>query len=267
MATIQIGSGRTVHYDITGEGYPLLLIRGLGGQAAEWGPVVPMLSPYFRVITFDNRDAGRNDPETEQYSIADMADDAAGLLRALGIAQAHIVGHSMGGFIAQYLALNHPDLVDHLILIGTSPAAGAAVGQPLSPPAADEWIADPVERARARAPLTHAPGYFDTRPEEHEEVAELARGNRITHEGYSRQIIAISETHDTRERLKEITAPTLVLHGDIDPLVPLRGGEWLAENIPGARLSVYAGVGHYPHREGAGQFKRDVLEFLGVQEA
>jgi len=262
MASIQIEGGRTVNYAVSGDGPPLLLIRGLGGQGADWGSTVDRLAERFRVISFDNRDAGENQPETEQYSIADMADDAAGLLRALGIERAHVIGHSMGGFIAQHLALNHPEMIDHLVLVGTSPAAGAALGQPLAAPTEDEWIDDPVERTRQRAPQTHAPGYFDTRQDELEEMARISATNRITREGYTRQLNAISDTHDVRERLGEIAVPTLVAHGDVDPLVSIKGGQLLAAGIPGAILKVYPGVGHHPFREAADAFHADIDAFL-----
>ena len=262
MASIEIEGGRTINYAVNGDGMPLLLIRGLGGQGTEWGSTVGRFSPDFRVITFDNRDAGANEPETVGYSIADLADDAAGLLRALGIDRAHVLGHSMGGFIAQHLVLNHPGQVDHLILVGTSPAAGAALGQPLAPPTEEEWITNPVERSRKRAPLTHGPGYFDNHPDELEEIAQLSATNKITREGYTRHLAAISDTHDVRDRLREISTPTLIAHGDSDPLVSIRGGQLLSEGIPGAIFKVYPGVGHYPFREAADDFHRDVDEFL-----
>lgn len=270
MASIEVEGGRTINYTVSGDGIPLLLIRGLGGQGADWGSTVARFSPDFRVITFDNRDAGANEPETGGYSIADLAGDAAGLLRALGIERAHVLGHSMGGFIAQHLVLNHPELVDRLILVGTSPAAGAALGQPLALPTEEEWISDPVERSRQRSPHTHGPGYFNNHPDELEEIAQLSATNRITREGYSRHLAAISDTHDVRERLGEISAPTLIAHGDVDPLVSIRGGQLLAEGIPGAIFKVYPGVGHYPFREAADDFHRDVDGFLqeteGVRE-
>jgi len=262
MASIEIEGGRTINYDVRGDGMPLLLIRGLGGQGADWGSTAGRLASDFQVITFDNRDAGSNESETAGYSISDLADDAAGLLRAIGIERAHVLGHSMGGFIALHLVLNHPDLVDHLILVGTSPAAGAALGQPLVAPTEEEWISDPVERSRQRAPLTHGPGYFDKRPDELEEIAQLSATNRITREGYTRHLAAISDTHDVRDRLGEINAPTLVAHGDVDPLVSIRGGQMLADGIPGAIFKVYPGVGHFPYREAADDFHRDVDAFL-----
>jgi pimeloyl-ACP methyl ester carboxylesterase len=265
MATVEISGGRRVNYDLSGDGPDLLLINGRGGQRASWNPVVGMLSPWFRVITFDNRDAGENEPETNPYSIADLASDAADLLDALDIERAHTLGHSMGGFIALHLVLNRPRLVDRLMLVSTSPVVGSAIGRPLTLLSAGEWDSDPVARARASAPASHAPGYLDAHPDALQEIGELARGNRITLDGYNRQQAAISETHDVRERLSEIDAPTLVVHGDVDALIPLRGGEMLATGIPNARLVVYPGVGHVPHREAAEQFRRDVLDFLSVQ--
>jgi pimeloyl-ACP methyl ester carboxylesterase len=168
----------------------------------------------------------------------------------------------MGGFIAQHLALRHPDLIDHLILVGTSPVAGAALGQPLPLPTAEEWISDPAERARQRAPLTHAPGYFDTRPDELEEIVQLARTNRISREGYCRHLSAISDTHDVRDRIGEITAPTLVAHGEIDRTVSVKGGRLLAAGIPNSTLRIYPGVDHFPYREAADEFYRDLFAFL-----
>ncbi|HUG13807.1 MAG TPA: alpha/beta hydrolase [Thermomicrobiales bacterium] len=262
MATIEIRGGRTVHYDATGDGPPLLLIGGLGSTRKAWQPVVEALAPHYRVLRMDNRDAGENDPEDAAYSIEDMAGDVAGFLDALGITRAPVLGHSMGGFIALHLALTRPDLVEKLVLVGTSSAAGAALGAPLALSTEEDWIADPVERALARAPMTHSPGFFDDKPDLLRAAAERTRGNRITREGYNRQLSAISDTHDVRSRLGEITVPALVLHGDVDPLIPIRGGEVLERDLPNARLSVYSGVGHHPQAEMPEKFISEVLEFL-----
>jgi pimeloyl-ACP methyl ester carboxylesterase len=265
MAAIEIAAGRRVQYDVSGpEGAPvILLIAGLGASRQFWFPVVEEFAKTHRVVTFDNRDAGESEPETAPYSMGDMADDAAGLLQALGVEMAHVVGISMGGFISQHLAVRHPEVVDHLVLVGTGPAAGKALNNPLAPPKPEDWIADPVERNRQRMPQNCAPGYFDTRQEQLETTSQRYRDNRMSLDGYSRQIQAISETHDVRDRLKDISAPTLVIHGAVDPTVPLRGGELIAEGVPGARLLVYPGVGHLPPHEVTDQFIADVLAFLG----
>jgi 3-oxoadipate enol-lactonase len=264
VATIEISGGRRVHYDESGEGPALILIGGLGSTRVAWKPVAAALSSRFRVLRMDNRDAGENDPESEPYSIADMARDIAGFLDAMEVKRAVVLGHSMGGFIALHLAADRPDLVDRLILVGTSPVAGAALGHPLPLTPPEEWIADPSERVRRNGPQSYAPGFFDDKPELLEEIAERVRGNRITVEGYNRQQSAISDTHDIRSRLSEITVPALIIHGDIDPLVSIRGGEILEQGLPNARLLVYRGVGHHPHIERADRFIDDVLTFLAV---
>jgi 3-oxoadipate enol-lactonase len=264
VATIEISGGRRVHYDDdgAGDGEPLLLINGRGSSRAAWQPVAESLAAHMRVLRMDNRDAGENDPEPGPYSIADMAGDIAGFLDALGVRQVAVLGHSMGGFIALHLALQRPDLVTRLILVGTSPAAGAALGHPLPLTAPEDWIADPVERSLKNAPQSHAPGFFDDNPDLLQQISQRVRHNRITLEGYNRQQTAISDTHDVRERLGEISVPALIIHGDVDPLVPLRGGEVLNEHLPNARLVTYEGVGHNPHVERATAFIDDVLAFL-----
>jgi pimeloyl-ACP methyl ester carboxylesterase len=269
MATLQISGGRQVHYDVdgvdtAGQSEPLLLINGRGSSRAAWQPVAEALAAHVRVLRMDNRDAGENDPEAVAYTIADMAGDVAGFLDALGVTRASVLGHSMGGFIALHLALQRPDLVARLILVGTAPAAGAALGHPLPLTTPEEWIPDPVERTLANAPQSYAPGFFDDNPALLREVAERVRHNRITLEGYNRQQTAISDTHDVRPRLKEITVPALIIHGDVDPLIPLRGGEVLAQHLPDARLLIYTGVGHNPHVERPDAFVQDVLAFIGV---
>lgn len=266
MAEIEIAGGRLVHYDVTGtpDAPPLLLIAGLGAPRRFWSGVVPALGERFRVVTIDNRDAGENPAEKAPYSMADLADDAAGLLCALGIARAHVAGISMGGFIAQHLAGRHPELVERLVLVGTSPIAGESAGNPLPLPETSEWIVDPVERCLKRTRGNCPPGFFDTRVEDLVAHAERYRGNRITFDGYCRQLSAISATHDARPYLAGIGSPTLVIHGDADPTVPYKGGTMLAEGIPGATLHTWQGHGHLPPIEDPVRFVREVTAFLSA---
>lgn len=265
MATVEISGGRTVRYTDSGQdhgsGGTLLLISGLGGARSSWAPLASELESEFRVLTIDNRDAGEADDEISPYSIADMADDVAGFLDALGIEKVHVLGHSMGGFIALEFATRHPEKLDRLILVGTAAAAGRALGTDFLPPPREDWIDDPVERGKASMAAGYAPGFFDDKPSLLDTFAERTRGNRITWAGYGRQVAAINE-HDVRDRLGEVTAPTLVIHGDVDPSLGVKGGELIADGIPGARMLVYEGVGHHPMREEPERFVRDVREFL-----
>lgn len=263
MAMAAIGDSRTIHYDEwSGKSGPVVLITGLGGYRASWQPVAEQLTPEFRVLAPDNRDAGENESEDTDYSISDMAGDVAALLDALSIEQAAIVGHSMGGFIALHLAAEHPERVAKLVLVGTSPAAGLAIGQPFPPPPHESWIIDPVERSIAASPQSYAPGFFDHHPEKLVEFAERARGNRITRDGYARQARAINETHDVRDQLAGFRMPTLIIHGDVDPSVSVRGGRLLETGIPNAQMLVYPGVGHHPMREEPERFVDDLRAFL-----
>lgn len=263
MTTVTIGDGRVVHYDeYQGDGEAVVLVSGLGGSRASWRPVAEQLAPEFRVIAPDNRDAGESDPEDAGYTISDMAGDVAGLLATLGIDRAAVVGHSMGGFIALHLATEHPERVAKLVLVGTSPAAGLAIGQPFPPPPRESWIDDPVERSMAALPQSYAPGFFDRHPEKLAEFSERARGNRITRDGYARQAQAINDSHDVRPGLAGIDVPTLVIHGDVDSSISVKGGRLLERGIPGAEMLVYPGVGHHPMREEPERFIEDLRGFL-----
>jgi len=263
VAKATIGDCRTIHYDEwPGDGDPVVLVTGLGGYRASWRPIAEQLAPEFRVVAADNRDAGENDPEDADYSISDMAGDVVALLDALEIDRAAVVGHSMGGFIALHLAVEHPGRLSKLVLVGTSPAAGVAIGQPFPPPPRESWIVDPVERSMAALPQSYAPEFFERHPEKLAEFSERARGNRITRDGYARQARAINDTHDVRASLGEITVPTLIIHGDVDPSVSVRGGRLLADGIPGGEMLTYPGVGHHPMREEPERFIDDLRAFL-----
>ncbi|RIK42806.1 MAG: alpha/beta hydrolase [Chloroflexi bacterium] len=261
MSVVELASGRQVHYWEQGSGPVLLLIAGLGSPKGSWAAAMARLSDTFRCIAIDNRDAGENVEERAGYSIADMADDCAAFLRALGIERASVAGSSMGGFIALHLTLNYPLLVDRLILVGTA----AAVPSGIAAPVEADWAPDTLERARRRLPQTVAPGFFEAHPERLEEMAAETAQNNMTFAGYARQSAAITETHDVRSRLEEILQPTLVVHGDADAAVPLAAGEELARGIAHARLEVLPNVGHLPHRETPDAFAALVREFLTAE--
>ncbi|MFI5895726.1 alpha/beta fold hydrolase [Actinoplanes sp. NPDC051513] len=246
---------------------PLLMIMGLGAQLIDWPPgFVEMLARRgFRVVLFDNRDSGLSagfdelglpdvaaifggDPSSAGYLLSDLAGDAAGLLKALGIERAHVVGASMGGMIAQQLTIDHPDLVASLCSI-MSTTGDRAVGHPtpdaaavlMRAPAAsrDEAVANGVRAAR----VTGSPGYPAPLAElERRAAAKYDRGYRPA--GTLRQYAAILASPDRTAGLREVTAPTVVIHGADDPLITVSGGQATAAAVPGAGLEIIAGMGH-----------------------
>ena len=252
-----------LYYEEHGQGEPLLLIMGLGASTLSWREQIPTFGREFRVIAFDNRGAGRSDKPALRYNIALFADDTTGLMDALGIDSAHVYGQSMGGFIAQELALRHPQRVRTLILGSTSCGGRQAVA------ASPENLAGigmmnvlaPREAAEKGLPLLYS-GEFIAR---HRDVliqrslreAEL----RPPPEALGRQIQA-AVRHNTFDRLADIRCPTLVITGSDDKIVAPDNSRILAERIPRAELAVLPGAGHGYLVEKAEESNAIVLEFL-----
>ena len=242
----------------------VLLLCGIGAKRQGWYKQFPVLGRRFRTVMLDYRVVGDSDAATGPYGIADVADDVAGLADELGIERASPVGISMGGFIALELALRRPELVDKLILVVTS--AGGPTHVSTSPEImrllmpGDEQHESGAGARRVCAAVA-APGFADRHPEEIDAFVEIARHRPMSRDAYLRQLQAC-RGHDVSDRLGAIRAPTLVLHGDVDPLVPVENGRLLAERIPGARLVVYRDTGHIPEVERADAFNRDVIAFL-----
>lgn len=257
-------TGRQIHHDDVGSGPPLLLITGQGAPRKGILKGLPAsVAARFRIIAMDNRDAGESEPESGYYSMADLAGDAVALLDALGVARAHVLGVSLGGMIALQMALDHPGRVDHLMLMSTSALGedGHRAGEPMPPPA-EWWIDDPVARWGSIAPHLVGPAYRSALTDAVlGALTEPERGNRATWEGVMRQQAAQTGL-DLRNRLAEVQAPTLVIHGALDPGVPPEHAEVLAAGIPGARLVVLPGAGHVVMVEQPDQVAAEMLDFL-----
>jgi pimeloyl-ACP methyl ester carboxylesterase len=242
----------------------VLLLCGIGAKRQGWYKQLPVLGRRFRTLALDYRDVGDSDPAGGPYTIGDLADDVAGLARELGIERASLVGVSMGGFIALELALRRPELVDKLLLVVTS--AGGPTHVSTSPEImrllmpGDEQIESGAGARRVCAAVA-GPGFAERRPEEIDAFVAIARHQPMTRAAYLRQLEAC-RAHDVSDRLDRIRAPTLVLHGDVDPLVPVENGRLLAERIQGAKLIVYPQTGHIPEVERDEEFNRDLIRFL-----
>ena len=264
MPKIQVGEIE-LNYDVAGKGEPLLMIMGLGASSAAWDPeLVGELARKFRVITFDNRGTGQSDKPDAPYSIEMFADDAAGLLGKLEVARAHIFGVSMGGMIAQEFALRHGDLTATLTLGCTTAGGKHSVPPPpesLKILAAPREGVSPEEVIRRGWPLAYTPKYIaESRAALEAEIPRLLKHPTPPY-AFRRQFEG-SYTLKTFDRLPQIKAPTLVVTGAEDVLIPAKNSEILAAQIPGAKLHIIAGVGHGFMTEGRDAFLKVFLPFL-----
>lgn len=245
-------NGIELEYECFGEPrHPaLLLIMGLGSQMIVWPDDFcrQLADKGFRVIRYDNRDVGLSTKPAGGYTLDDMADDAAGLCDALDLPSAHVVGASMGGFIAQLLALRHPARVRSLCIIMSS-TGSRAVGQAapdilpmLMQPMPPDRIGY-VEYRLAIGRRLSSPGYPFDEPRIRDLIAKSYDRDYFPL-GTQRQLAAVMAAPDRTARLAEVRAPTVVLHGADDPIVHPSGGEAIARAIPGAKLHIFPGMGH-----------------------
>jgi pimeloyl-ACP methyl ester carboxylesterase len=257
-----LANGIRVYYEVYGKGEPILLIMGMGGSALNWQSQTPTLSQHLRVLAYDNRDTGRSDKMDAEYSLADMADDAAGLLDHLGMESAHIYGVSMGGMIAQELVLRHPNRVRTLILGCTSPCLSA---MPPSEKAERDMAAAgelPLREAFERTAWTgYSDSYFAAHKDDLWLRVQAEAGLEPPLEAWQRQYAAVT-IFDARDRLGHIRAPTLVMTGDDDPVVLPANSRFLAEHIPGAELLVFPGGRHAFNVEFEEESNGAVLDFI-----
>jgi 3-oxoadipate enol-lactonase len=235
-----------LHHIRRGSGEPLLLIQGMSGHSLHWGDeFFDDLARDFDVIAFDNRGTGQSPRVDAPFSIADMADDAAGVLDELGLESAHVLGISMGGMIAQELALAQPGRVRTLTL-GCTYCGGD--GSALAAPAVMQKLGDAMmsgDRARAlragfeinlSAPAAADEGTWKA-------FLAIAERRSVAVSVVMAQLQACT-SHDTNARLARLQMPTLVIHGTEDQLLPVANGHLIASLIPGSRLEILDGVGH-----------------------
>ena len=278
MANARVGS-LDLYYEEHGRGDPLLLIMGLAADSRAWMFQLPTFAERYRTIVFDNRGTGRSAKPPGPYSIHEMADDAAGLLDVLGIARAHVVGVSMGGMIAQELVLRHPGRVRGLVLACTYPEPDAdierqrhfSVGE-LGGSVSEEGeiridlaTLNPLLFFQHMLPRVFNQSFIDAGLPQLMQLFAGALEYGFSMEAILWQVVA-AMSHKATDRLHQITAPTLVITGDADLLIPPGNSDVLARHIPNARLLKVAGGSHGFNFETPEVFNRAVLGFLaGVQ--
>jgi pimeloyl-ACP methyl ester carboxylesterase len=254
--------GARIYWDEQGRGEPVLLIMGLGYPSNLWHRTRPALNERYRTIALDNRGSGQSEAPSGPYPIALMAADAAAALDAAGLERAHIFGLSMGGMIAQEFALQYPWRVRSLILGCTSPGGPHAVR-------AEKHVTEilmarnltPEEAAKAMLPYVYDAG---TPSERIEEDLSIRRKWFPRPEAYMAQLQGIL-AWEAYSRLEKIAAPTLVIHGRSDQLVPAGNGELIATRIPGAELVMLPHASHIFTTDQPEASLKAILGFLGAQ--
>lgn len=259
-------NGQDLFYELHGDGPPLVMLMGIGYDSSLWAlHQVPGLSHRFEVVLLDNRDAGRSSRADRPYTMADMADDVAGLLDALAIQRAHLLGLSMGSMIGMEFALRHADRLDRLVLAGPGAAPARSAVDPI---ATWSWVKthDATGEVFGGQQLTwlFSPAFLRDQDAVRNTVALLASNpNPVEPEAYGRQARAYLQ-FDVLDRLADILAPTLVLVGEQDLLTPPWVAGEVADAIPGARFETILGAGssHVVPLERPEDFNRLVLDFL-----
>lgn len=261
-------NGIELYYEIYGEGTPLLLISGLGYTLWQWHRMIPLLADHFQVVTFDNRGVGQSDRPAGPYTAGMLAADTAGLLDALEIEKAVVLGHSMGGFIAQALALDFPQKVDKLILCSTN--FGGPRHIPVTPEAMKvltDMSSDPLTRFKNGLAVSTSPGWPEKNPEILQDWIDWRIANPIDPAAYQAQLAVglglLPEATAFESRLTRIQVPTLILFGEHDKVVPPENATLLAQKIEDASVVILPDAGHFFPIEVPEAASQVVIQFLG----
>ncbi len=260
---VTITENTSIDYDVQGEGPPLLLINGLGFGRWGWFKQVPAFSRHFQTITFDVRGE-----RGLRNGVADLTGEVVALLEHLRVGKTHVLGTSLGGFVAQELALVRPDLVDRLVLVCTS--YGGRGPEAMSPGALADMMGLGTfsAEAAARKALEAATGevYRSEKPEEFEKIVHWRLADSPSAVSYYEQAKA-GARFDLSGDVEHITSPTLVIHGAEDRYVPPANARALADAIPGAKLRVLEDAGHLVFVERFADVNREVVRFLKSSDA
>jgi 3-oxoadipate enol-lactonase len=258
-----INDGVRIAYEVLGTGEPLLFVHGLGYDRRGWGPLPALLAEDFHVLLFDNRGVGESDVPEGPYAVSQMAADAVAVLDAAGVERAHVLGVSLGGYIAQEIALTYPERVRRLVLASTAPGGPRSHPMPQAGLEAFGRFPTMEREAGLRLMVESSLGAHGVRerPELVEEIFAYRLERAPTLAGWQAQAYA-GATFDAYDRVPGIATPTLVLHGGADTVVDPGNADLLVELIPGARMELVPDRGHLVVWEEAELFAPVVREFL-----
>lgn len=243
-------NGIKIEYEVHGEGEALVLISGLGYPRWQWHKMVPYLAEHFQAIAFDNRGVGGSDKPEGPYTAQMLAADTIELLDALGIEKASFVGHSMGGFVVQSIGLDYPERVNKLILCSTN--FGGPNHVPVTPEAMmvlSDTTSDPLTRFTNGLKVSTAPGWSEANPEMVQEWINWRVTNPMDMAGYQSQLAIglglIPAEACFEGKLDQISAPTLILSGEFDKVVPPENTDLLKAKIAGSEVVILPDAGHF----------------------
>jgi len=255
-----------LYYETRGEGQPLVLISGLGYSSWQWHKMVPFLAEHFQVVTFDNRGIGQSDKPAGPYTAQILAADTVGLLDALGIEKAIVMGHSMGGFIAQAMALDFPQKVEKLILCSTN--FGGPNHIPVTPEAMKvltDVTSDALTRFKNGLSVSTAPGWAEKNPETIAAWIQWRVANPIEPVHYQAQLAIglglLPEAAAFENQLSRLNVSTLILFGEHDKVVPPANAALLAEKIANSQVVIFPDAGHFFPLEIPEVASKAVIEF------
>lgn len=253
-----------IYYETHGSGFPVLFISGLGAGTWAWEPQVPFFSRRYRMIVFDNRGAGRTSTPPGPYSIEQMALDTVRLLHSLDIEKTFVAGLSMGGMIAQELALILPHRIQGLVLAATHPGGNMRISgsDEVYQRLMDNSGLGPEEIVDKNIPILFSPESVTNRPKLIQAYRERQKDIPVQPEhAFAAQQAAI-QGFDCSDRLGKIQAPTLLLAGEDDQLIPADNARRMAEHIPDSRIKILPQAGHLIHMEQLDEFNQTVNEFF-----
>jgi pimeloyl-ACP methyl ester carboxylesterase len=261
-------NGIQIAYQRSGTGIPLVLIAGVGYGSWFWHKLVPLLEDQFEVITFDNRGSGESDKPPGPYTVPMMAADTNGLLDALDIAEAYIFGHSLGGFIAQEMAVSRPDLLGKLVLASTNHGGQNVI--PITSEALQVLTnrdGEPMELIKRGITIATAPGFADNNPQIVQELIKYRFTNPVPAEQYQAQVMAGAgmatlTNEQVIERMASIKVPVLIMFGEHDQVVPPDNAQMMADKLPNASIHILPQVGHIFPIENPPQTAEVIVEFF-----
>jgi pimeloyl-ACP methyl ester carboxylesterase len=256
-------NGVELAYELRGRGAPMVMIHGAQGDQSMFAGLAAAFAETYRVLTFDQRGSGLSEKPDVPYSMAMLADDTAALMDHLGVSPAHVIGVSMGGMIAQELALRHPQKIGSLVL-GCTTAGGPTAVRVGGGALTSAYSTQPMtaeERGKALAEAAFTKGYLAQHPGVIASMIESRRQRPIDAAAFARRMKAAAD-HDTYDRLPQIHSPTLVIAGKDDALIAWENSKLIAESIKGSRLVVLEPAGHCFWLEQPAQTHDAIASFL-----